>query len=332
MMNSFLKKASTLCLCMLSVCGVSQLNAQQLSFKPDGTFKIVQFTDVHYCLSKPESKEALQVINEVLDSEKPDLVVFTGDVVTEAPAKKGWDVVTEPLIKRGIPFAVTLGNHDDEQDLSRAEVAKLVASYPHSLFKDTTADVSGYGNYTIAIQGAKNKKVEAVLYCMDSRSYSKLKQVEGYGWFAQDQVSWYSNQSKTYTLQNGGKPLPALAFFHIALPEYNKAYNTRAIGLRFEDECNPKVNSGMFTAMLEAGDVMGTFVGHDHDNDYIAWLNGIALVYGRFTGGKTTYINIENGARVITLKEGESSFKSWIHLKGDRIIQQTEFPKSFIKK
>ena len=52
-MNSFLKKASTLCLCMLSVCGVSQLNAQQLSFKPDGTFKIVQFTDVHYCLSKP---------------------------------------------------------------------------------------------------------------------------------------------------------------------------------------------------------------------------------------------------------------------------------------
>lgn len=332
MMNYLFKQASVLCLCILSLCSVSKLNAQQLSFKADGTFKIVQFTDVHFCLSKQESQEALQLINETLDAEKPDMVVFTGDVVTEAPAKKGWDMVTAPVIKRGIPFAVTLGNHDDEQDLSRAQIARLVAGYPHSLFKDTTENVTGYGNYTLAIQSSKGKKVEAVLYCMDSRSYSKLKQVEGYGWFAQDQIAWYTKQSRAYTQQNDGKPLPALAFFHIALPEYNKAYNTRSIGLRFEDECNPKVNSGMFTAMLEAGDVMGTFVGHDHDNDYIAWLNGIALAYGRFTGGKTTYTNLENGARVITLKEGEASFKSWIRLKGNRVIQQTEFPKSFIKK
>ncbi|MDD3256573.1 MAG: metallophosphoesterase family protein, partial [Parabacteroides sp.] len=260
------------------------------------------------------------------------LVIFTGDVVTEAPAKNGWDVVTEAVSKRGIPFAVTLGNHDDEQDLSRAQVARLVASYPKSLFKDTTDNVSGYGNYTLPIKSAAGNKTAAVLYCMDSRSYSKIKAVEGYGWFSQDQVNWYRNQSADFTKQNGGKPLPALAFFHIALPEYNKAYNTRAIGLRFEDECNPKVNSGMFTAMLESGDVMGTFVGHDHDNDYIAWLDGIALVYGRFTGGKTTYINIENGARVITLQEGEAAFKSWIRLRGNRIIQQTEFPKTFIKK
>ena len=331
-MNNFSRKTGLFCVAILSYFAVSGLQAQQLSFRKDGSFKIVQFTDVHYCVSKPESKEALAVINETLDAEKPDLVIFTGDIVTEAPAKNGWDVVTEAVSKRGIPFAVTLGNHDDEQDLSRAQVARLVASYPKSLFKDTTDNVSGYGNYTLPIKSATGNKTSAVLYCMDSRSYSKIKAVEGYGWFSQDQVNWYRNQSKDFTTQNGGKPLPALAFFHIALPEYNKAYNTRAIGLRFEDECNPKVNSGMFTAMLESGDVMGTFVGHDHDNDYIAWLDGIALVYGRFTGGKTTYINIENGARVITLQEGEAAFKSWIRLRGNRIIQQTEFPKTFIKK
>ncbi len=51
-----------------------------------------------------------------------------------------------------------------------------------------------------------------------------------------------------------------------------------------------KVNSGFFTAMVEEGDVMGVFVGHDHTNDYWGSLHGIRLCYGRVTsdnaGGK----------------------------------------------
>lgn len=127
-MNNFSRKTGLFCVAILSLFAVSGLQAQQLSFRKDGSFKIVQFTDVHYCVSKPESKEALAVIAQ-LWMPKPDLVIFTGDIVTEAPAKNGWDVVTEAVSKRGIPFAVTLGNHDDEQDLSRAQVARLVASY-----------------------------------------------------------------------------------------------------------------------------------------------------------------------------------------------------------
>ena len=39
-----------------------------------------------------------------------------------------------------------------------------------------------------------------------------------------------------------------------------------------EKACAPKLNTGMFAAMKEAGDVMGVFVGHDHDNDYaVMW-------------------------------------------------------------
>ena len=48
-----------------------------------------------------------------------------------------------------------------------------------------------------------------------------------------------------------------------------------------EEACAPKLNTGMFAAMKESGDVMGIFVGHDHDNDYAVMWKGILLAYGR---------------------------------------------------
>ena len=49
-------------------------------------------------------------------------------------------------------------------------------------------------------------------------------------------------------------------------------------GTRMEKACAPAINTGMFAAMKEAGDVMGTFVGHDHDNDYSVMWKGIVPV------------------------------------------------------
>ena len=70
--------------------------------------------------------------------------------------------------------------------------------------------------------------------------------------------------------------------------------------------------------MKEAGDVMGMFVGHDHDNDYDVMWKGILLAYGRFTGGNTEDNHLSNGARVIVMKEGARTFTTWIRLKGKR--------------
>ncbi len=46
----------------------------------------------------------------------------------------------------------------------------------------------------------------------------------------------------------------------------------------------------MFLAMKEMQDVMGTFAGHDHVNNYIVNYFGIALAYGQFSGWRTTYV------------------------------------------
>lgn len=61
------------------------------------------------------------------------------------------------------------------------------------------------------------------------------------------------------------------------------------VGKRNEGICCPKVNTGMFNAMLENHSVLCTFCGHDHDNDDIGTRFGIGLAYGHFTGGINTY-------------------------------------------
>ena len=76
---------------------------------------------------------------------------------------------------------------------------------------------------------------------------------------------------------------------------------------------------------------MGVFVGHDHDDDYAVYWKGILLAYGRFTGGNTEYNHVPNGARVIEMKEGERSFRSWIRTKAG-VEQETTFPNDFVRK
>ena len=315
--------------------GIFPMYAQQLKFNADKKFKIVQFTDVHWVADSLASEEAGERMNEVLDAEKPDLVVYTGDVIFARPADKGMRRALEPAIKRGIPFAVTFGNHDDEQDMNRKDLYEFIKDMPGNL-TSTVEGLSGVTNFILPVKSSVGDKDAAVLYVFDSNSYSPMKQVKGYGWIKHDQVQWYINESKKYTEANGGTPLPALSFFHIPLPEYHEAVKHEGafmIGTRKETACAPEINTGLFAAMLEAGDVLGVFVGHDHVNDYAVSWKGILLCYGRFTGGKTVYHDMPggNGARVIELTEGVRQFRSWIRLKDGKVINEFTYPSEWIK-
>lgn len=309
------------------------LNAQKLSFKKDGTFKIVQFTDMHYVHGNPKSDTTLILIPRILDEEKPDMVVFTGDIVTGKPVQEGWDNVTKFIIDRKIPFAVTLGNHDHEQGVTREEIAEIVAAYPFNV--NRLSDVSRgrvMDNVIPIYSSEKPLKEAALIYCFDTGAYSTIEGVGGYDWITTRQIEWYREQSIHYTVKNNFHPIPAIAYFHIPLPEYRLAFNNEKnvrYGVRKEDECAPEVNSGMFFSMKEMGDVMGTFVGHDHVNDYIVYYYGIALTYGHFSGWKTTYTPEINGARVVVLKEGKREFDTWIHLLNGNIRDKVTYPSGF---
>ena len=90
--------------CALFVWGVASVRAQQpvLRFGSDKTFKIAQFTDMHLDPSKPrrlaEAEKTFARLDRILATERPDLVVFTGDVVTGAPAEGMWRRLLDTMI------------------------------------------------------------------------------------------------------------------------------------------------------------------------------------------------------------------------------------------
>ncbi len=310
------------------------LNAQKLSFNEDETFKIVQFTDMHYKHGDPRSDTTLLLLDRILDIEKPDLVVFTGDIVT-GPVREGWNRITAPVIEREIPFAATLGNHDHEYGVTREEIAEMVTAYPYNINKAFSESPGRVMDNVIPIYGStKPLQEKALVYCFDTGDYSSMNGVGGYDWITPGQIQWYRKQSLHYTIKNNLEPLPALAYFHIPLTEYRLAFNdekNRRYGVRKEDECGPELNTGMFFSMREMGDVMGTFVGHDHVNDYIVYYHGIALAYGHFSGWKTTYTPEINGARVVVLKEGKREFNTWLHALDGTIRDKISYPMAFTK-
>lgn len=293
-----------------------------LRFRADKTFTIVQFTDTHFKNGEQGDDLTTDLMRAVLAAEKPDLVIFTGDVIEgercEDPATS-WLRAVRPVIDAGIPWAAVFGNHDDEGTLDRFDLMQVQEDLPGCLSHPGPAHVSGVGNYVLPVWSADADRAAAHLYCLDSNSYAEPnwrgEKVEGYGWIRRDQIDWYLETAQRLTASNGGTPLPALAFFHIPLPEYDEVWDLHpCYGVKYEPICPPRLNSGFFAALVEAGDVMGTFVGHDHVNDFWGELHGIRLCYGRATGFNTygLYPEVQHGARVIRLVEGERDFTTWI--------------------
>lgn len=305
----------------------SAARPQGLRFAADGTFRIVQFTDTHLDPQTPErqaeAEKTFARIDRIIRTEHPDLLVFTGDVVTGSPAAGMWQRLLDTLSRRGVPYCVVLGNHDAEQDLSRREIARMVTSAPGSL---NTLDAAGeLADVELTVGGSASERVAAALYCLDSHDYSTVEGVEGYGWFDRGQIDWLRGCCDRRTRENDGEPLPALAFFHIALPEYVAAWrnpDNPRIGRAAEEECPGALNSGMFAALVESRSVMGTFVGHDHDIDYLVVEKGICLGYGRYSGDNTTYNNLRPGVRMIELHEGDHGFVSWIREDDGRVVDR----------
>ena len=291
---------------------------KSIAFK-EGKLKIVQLTDIHW---DPQSKNCAQTaktIETVLALEKPDIAMLTGDVVTEKPGPEGWKAIIALLEKAQVPFTVMMGNHDAEV-MPKREIYDLLAQSPYFIGEKGPATIHGCGNYVVPVYGADHKTAKALLYCIDSNDYPESKDYGTYDWIHFDQIAWYRQTSARFTKENGGNPLPALAFFHIALPEYDAIPNNGTmLGEKNEGSGASKINSGLFASFIEMGDVMGAFVGHDHDNDFIGTHYQIALAYGRVTG-TDAYGDLERGMRVIELKENERSFDTWVRTpskKGD---------------
>lgn len=115
--------------------------APQLAFNTTGGFRIAHFSDLHFgnvagtCLDIPEQFESscseefsFTFMGRALDLLQPDLVIINGDLFASLERKVDGRSVPQltrgamqkaffPIIERGLPFAVTWGNHDAEGEL-----------------------------------------------------------------------------------------------------------------------------------------------------------------------------------------------------------------------
>lgn len=330
-----MKRKITLCLLLTAISSILFAQNVELKFNGDRKFKIVQLTDLHIRWEDPRSAVAFECISSVVTTEKPDFIMLTGDIIYSAPAAENFRKVMQFVANFNIPFGVAFGNHDREQGIPNSELLKIAQSFPNCV-TTSAKGITGDGNCVLTVKSSDKGRPAAALYCFDSHQSSQLKAqgVNGYDHIRLDQVMWYVDASKELTKKNNGKPLPALAFFHIPTPEFLQAaidQNAALYGIRKEKVCSPELNSGLFTAFKEQGDVMGAFVGHDHDNDYaVSWFN-VLLAYGRFSGGPTEYTHIPNGARVIELTEGERTIHTWIRQRDGKVEQETFFPMDYTK-
>lgn len=295
-------------------------------------FKILQLTDTHFIGGDERSQRALDNVAEMLDAEKPDLVIHTGDIFFAKPARENLTQILSLITERHIPFAVALGNHDEEFGLSRTEVLEHIRQMPGCL-NTPAKPMHGASNDVITINSSDGKKQWA-LYLFDTGNMAKeFPELKSYDYIHADQLDWYRQISQNLKKENQDIPLPSLAFMHIPITEYLDGLSDSRRQIRGnlgENPCSPTINSGAFVAMREQGDIKAVICGHDHDDDYVMKWRGLYMMYGRYSGGDTVYNNLKpNGARIIVLTEGSSSFKTWIRLKGGRIEQSLTLPDEF---
>lgn len=94
----------------------------------------------------------------ILDLEKPDLVVFSGDQLNGQGTS--WDpksVLAKFAVEvtdRKIPWAAVFGNHDDGDGDAKAEQMRMMEALPYSLVERGPKDIHGVGNYVLKVRSA----------------------------------------------------------------------------------------------------------------------------------------------------------------------------------
>ena len=305
---------------------------RQLHFN-NGTFKLMQITDTQEIAFV--SPDTVKLIELALDRERPDLVVFTGDQIkgysptfwgdTEKKVDRVLSALLRPLEARNIPFCVTFGNHDDNCGIANHLQMPLYAKHK-GFVQGTPRCATDQGTFSLPIFGSDSPSPAFCLYLIDS---GKKNENGVYPPITPEQVAWYKTERERQHDETG-RYLPALVFQHVPLPEYFDVLVRAKKGQKGAVEAfyshrdefyvlpedalsrgdfmgeSPAAadwDGGEFAALKERGDVLGVFVGHDHNNSFVLPYQGIDLGYTQGAGFNVYGPGKKRGVRVFELPE-----------------------------
>lgn len=284
-----------------------------LTFNRNGTFKIVQFNDTQD--GHLTDRRTLELMDKVVETEKPDFVLINGDVIDGKPqtateVKQAINNVVQPMESRKVKWALTFGNHDEDSlsngtGMTEAKMLTFIRGYRYNV--NTPEDeVFGSSNSQLLISASNGNTPKFGIWLLDSGRYAAgeiggqdFAGLKSYNWIRPEQIDWYREASRATERRHGR--VPSLMFFHIPLWEHHHMWfgsqftsdaaghaaarkKHRIVGEKNEDVYTGAFNSGLFAALLERGDVRGAYCGHDHINSYMGNYFGVELGYGPGTG------------------------------------------------
>ena len=316
---------------MLAAALPAQAEEAPLRFNEDGTFKIMLFADPQDDENLEETTTALMC--EALDQYQPDFVIFLGDnAVADGYENqhKAIEAITKPLVDRGLPYGFVFGNHDEEHGVSKEQMLEIYHEFGDCRTYDAAPEMTGCGTCNLPIYSSDGAKIAFNLWLIDSNMYYEDRDVSYYDIVHEDQLEWYMATAAELAAQNGGKPVPAMDFQHIVIPEIfdelyvempvslgkltqernGKYYSllpvfTRLNGYWLEEPCPPSIYDGQLAAWKEVGDVIAEFHGHDHNNSYQVNIDGVDVINVPSCGCNSYSKDISRGAGLITLYEND---------------------------
>ncbi len=240
-------------------------------------FKIMVLADLQFS-NVEDGKVAFQLVDRMVDEQKPNLIVLTGDNLGNPKSERVVDFLIESLDKYCIPYAPVFGNHDSEGGVEKHTYAQKFAKSQYCKFLPGKADVDGVGNYVVNL--TDDGQIKFSLYFFDSNTYRD----DGYDYIYPSQIEWYK-QRVDQTNQKANKSVNSFAFFHIPLVEFDLAKQAfergdlQGYGIFKETPCPPVENTGLFDVMKQKGSTKAIFCGHDHVNNCDLSYQGIRLNY-----------------------------------------------------
>lgn len=322
-----------------------------------------------------QDANSTRVINTVLDCEHPQLVVLNGDLITGENTFKfnSTDYVNEivqPMLDRKLLWASTYGNHDSDFNLSRYHILEREQSWPNALTRqDVFGKEAGVSNYYLPVYSADmaDTTPKLLLWFFDSRGGNYYQELDSDGnevpqpdWVDLSVVEWFT-MTRNRLRTEYGQDLPSLAFFHIPTNASLAFQQGPGVRPHYEpgiNDDNPLAQQGYaggqgtvtgnaFTysgqdvpfmqALLSTPNLMATFSGHDHGDDWcFRWDsrlpgmtltgNGLDMCFGRHSGygGYGTWTR---ASRQVLLTEDSLKNKApetWLRLEnGDMVGRVT---------
>ena len=292
----------------------TQTSVTIAKFTPDGTiddgdFRILTGTDLH--LGAPgydKNRKSIDFMIKHIENEKPDLVIFTGDVILSDCQQIDAVQFARIMEKLGVYWCYVFGNHEarEEKEYFKYLLYKGLSLYPHCLNLFGDPSLYGYGNFCVNILDGENS-LRKTLFLFDSgrniqgcvkKELSLPDDIKGYDFIKPTQIEWYNREIELLKKKYG--EVKSILYMHIPVPEYKNVFEGDEengytpsgkceilYGGQYESiGCSP-YNSGLFDAGKQNGTLQAIFAGHDHVNDFCAVYNGVYLVYTQCTGYNT---------------------------------------------